>query len=140
MQLRQNLHNIEVSTTGKGFFEINRQLATWLDDIKAGDGLLTLFIAHTSASLTIQENADHTVALDLMDALDGLAPQKPDYRHDSEGPDDMPSHIKGLLTQTQVAIPIIEGQMVLGTWQGIFVIEHRTSPHNRKLALHYSGT
>ena len=140
MGLRQNLHTIEVATTGKGFFEINRQLVRWLEDISAHDGLLTLFIRHTSASLTIQENADPTVALDLMDALNGLAPQRSDYRHANEGPDDMPSHIKGLLTQTQLAIPVIQGQMVLGTWQGVFVIEHRTSPHNRKLALHYSGS
>ncbi len=140
MQLHQNLHTIEVRTTGKGFFEINRPLTNWLQDIEADNGLLSLFIRHTSASLTIQENADPTVALDLMDALDGLAPQKPDYRHNNEGPDDMPSHIKGLLTQTQLSIPIMDGQMVLGTWQGIFVIEHRTNPHNRSLALHYSGT
>ena len=139
MELSQHLHSLEVQTTGKGFWEINRALMDWLHEIRADDGLLTLFIRHTSASLTIQENADPTVEQDLMDALDRLAPQRPDYRHSSEGPDDMPSHIKGLLTQTQLAIPVINGQMNLGTWQGLFVIEHRDKPNTRKLSLHYLG-
>ena len=139
MELGQHLHMLEVQTTGKGFFEINGQLAHWLEQLSAQNGLLTLFIRHTSASLSIQENADPTVALDLIDSLDGLAPQRPDYRHSNEGPDDMPSHIKSMLTQTSVAIPVIAGQLVLGTWQGVFVLEHRTQPHTRKVALHYLG-
>ena len=139
MLLSQNLHTLDVRTTGKGFFEINQQLQNWLDIISANDGLLTLFIRHTSASLTVQENADPTVELDLMDALDGFAPQRTDYRHSSEGPDDMPSHIKSMVTQTQLAIPVINARMVLGTWQGVFVIEHRTQPHARQIALHFLG-
>ena len=139
MTLSQNLHTLDVRTDGKGLFEINRQLQSWLDLIHAKDGLLTLFIRHTSASLTVQENADPTVALDLVDALEGLAPERPDYRHCSEGPDDMPSHIKSMVTQTQLAVPVQGGQMVLGTWQGVFVIEHRVRPNTRKVALHYLG-
>ncbi len=140
MSLHQELSVLEVRTSGKGFFEINRKLQDWLEEFGADEGLLTIFIRHTSASLTIQENADPTVELDLMDALDRLAPHRTDYRHSSEGPDDMPSHIKGLLTQTQVAVPVQNGRMLFGTWQGLFVIEHRTAPHTRKIALHYLGT
>ncbi|MCP4935441.1 MAG: YjbQ family protein [bacterium] len=139
MALSQNLHTLEVRTTGKGLFEINQQLQGWLDLVNAMDGLLTLFIKHTSASLTVQENADPAVALDLVDALEGLVPERSDYRHCSEGPDDMPSHIKSMVTQTQLAIPVQGGQMVLGMWQGVFVIEHRVRPHTRKIALHYLG-
>jgi secondary thiamine-phosphate synthase enzyme len=140
MGRRQDLHRLNVQTSGKGFTEITGQLSYWLDNMQAQDGLLTLFIRHTSASLTIQENADHTVLIDLADSLEGLAPQRPDYRHSSEGPDDMPSHIKSLLTQTSLSIPVQEGQMVLGTWQGVFIIEHRARPHTRQIALHYLGT
>ncbi len=139
MPLSQSLHSLDVHTTGKGLFEINQPLQGWLDLVRAKEGLLTLFIRHTSASLTVQENADPTVALDLVDALDGLAPERTDYRHSSEGPDDMPSHIKSMVTQTQLAVPVQDGRMVLGTWQGVFVIEHRTRPHKRKIALHYLG-
>ncbi len=139
MPLSQNLHTINVPTTGKGLFEINLQLQSWLDRIHAKDGLLTMFIRHTSASLTVQENADPTVALDLVDALERLAPERTHYRHCSEGPDDMPSHIKSMVTLTQLAVPVQGGQMALGTWQGVFVIEHRVRPHTRKIALHYLG-
>ncbi len=139
MTLRQNLHTLQVPTTGKGFFELNRQLGKWLDEVSAQDGLLTLLIRHTSAALTVQENADPTVMLDRADALHCFAPPRPDYRHASEGPDDMPSHIKSMLTQTQLAIPVKNGKMALGTWQGVFVIEHRTHPHTRQVALHYLG-
>ena len=139
MALSQRLHELDVHTTGKGFFEINVALQSWLDRIDADDGLLTLFMRHTSASLTVQENADPTVMTDLTNALDGLAPQRPDYHHSSEGPDDMPSHIKSMLTQTSLAIPVNKGQLALGTWQGLFVIEHRSQPHTRQIALHYLG-
>lgn len=139
MKLTQTLHTLEVKTTGKGFFEINRPLNQWLAEIGATDGLLTLFIKHTSASLIVQENADPTVEQDLMDVLDRLAPQRPDYRHSSEGPDDMPSHIKSMLTQSHLAIPVNDGRLALGTWQGVFVLEHRAQPHSRKVALHYLG-
>jgi secondary thiamine-phosphate synthase enzyme len=130
---------LEIKTRGKGFVEINRQLAQWLEEQGASDGLLTIFIRHTSASLTIQENADPSVLHDLGAALEGFAPQGAHYLHSSEGPDDMPSHIKCMLTQTHLAIPVENGRMTLGTWQGVFVIEHRARPHNRRLALHFSG-
>lgn len=133
-------HTLLVRTTGPGFTEITREVCVWLDEIDAGEGLLTLFIAHTSASLTIQENADVDVRLDLRDALDGLAPQGAHYRHDSEGPDDMPAHIKAMLTSVSLSIPVIEGRTALGTWQGIYVIEHRERSHGRKVELHFIGT
>lgn len=131
---------LRVRTTGPGFTEITRQVCAWLTEIGAGEGLLTLFIAHTSASLTIQENADVDVRLDLRDALNGLAPQGTHYRHGAEGPDDMPAHIKAMLTSVSLSIPIIEGRTALGTWQGIYVIEHRERSHERKVELHFIGT
>ena len=131
---------LRVRTTGPGFTEITREVCAWLDEIGAGEGLLTLFIAHTSASLTIQENADVDVRLDLRDALNGLAPQGTHYRHGSEGPDDMPAHIKAMLTSVSLSIPVIEGRTALGTWQGIYVIEHRERAHERKVELHFIGT
>ena len=133
-------HTLRVRTTGPGFTEITREVCAWLDEIGAGEGLLTLFIAHTSASLTIQENADVDVRLDLRDALNGLAPPGPHYRHGSEGPDDMPAHIKAMLTSVSLSIPVIEGRTALGTWQGIYVIEHRERSHDRKVELHFIGT
>ncbi len=139
MPLSQKLHSLEVHTSGQGLVEISPLLQSWLELVHANDGLLTLFIRHTSASLTVQENADLDVALDLFDALDGLAPERSDYRHCNEGPDDMPAHIKSMLTQTQLAVPVQDGRMVLGTWQGVFVIEHRMRPHKRMIALHYLG-
>jgi secondary thiamine-phosphate synthase enzyme len=133
-------HTLRVRTTGPGFTEITREVCAWLGEIGAGEGLLTLFIAHTSASLTIQENADLDVRLDLRDALDGLVPQGTHYRHGSEGPDDMPAHIKAMLTSVSLSIPVIEGRTALGTWQGIYVIEHRERSHERKVELHFIGT
>lgn len=133
-------HALMVRTAGPGFTDITAQVCAWLADIAADEGLLTLFIAHTSASLTIQENADLDVRLDLRDALDGLAPQGAGYRHGTEGPDDMPAHIKSMLTSVSLSIPVIEGRTALGTWQGIYVIEHRERPHGRKVELHFIGT
>jgi len=133
-------HTLLVRTNGPGFTEITAEVRAWLDAIGARDGLLTLFIAHTSASLTIQENADVDVRLDLKDALDGLAPQGVQYRHGSEGPDDMPAHIKAMLTSVSLSIPVIEARTALGVWQGIYVIEHRERPHGRKVELHFIGT
>jgi secondary thiamine-phosphate synthase enzyme len=119
---------------------ITEEAGAWLSDIRAGDGLLTLFIRHTSASLLIQENADPAVHVDLVDALDRLAPRDIPYVHDVEGPDDMPAHIKSALTETSLSIPVRSGRMVLGTWQGIYVAEHRDRPHRREVVLHYLGT
>ena len=127
------------ATHGKGFTEITRDLARWLESIPAKSGLLTLFVRHTSASLTIQENADPNVRVDLLDALERFAPESRHYAHQEEGPDDMPSHIKAMLTAVSLSIPVRDGRMVLGTWQGVYVIEHRTAPHRRSIALNFIG-
>ncbi len=138
--LTQAHHRMEVETRGPGFTDVTREVAAWLAAIAAGDGLLTLFLRHTSASLAIQENADPDVLRDLGDALDRLAPRQTRYRHTIEGPDDMPSHIRSMLTATSLGIPVVGGRMVLGTWQAIYLIEHRDRPHRREIALHYLGT
>jgi secondary thiamine-phosphate synthase enzyme len=112
-------------------------VAQWVASAKSETGLLTLFIQHTSASLVIQENADPDVVLDLADFFERLAPENdPRYRHDTEGPDDMPAHIRSALTQTSLSIPVIGGRMALGTWQGIYVFEHRSGPQRRSLVLY----
>ncbi len=135
----QASHALTVATRGKGFTEITGELARWLESIAAEDGLLTVFVCHTSASLTIQENADPNVRRDLLDALDALAPEHANYAHQEEGPDDTPSHIKSMLTSVSLGIPVKGGRMVRGTWQGVYVIEHRTSPHQRSVALSFIG-
>jgi secondary thiamine-phosphate synthase enzyme len=132
--------SLMVRTGGRGFTEITEKVLAWLEDIGAADGLLTLFIPHTSASLTIQENADPDVRLDLANALARLAPEDLPYRHSIEGPDDMPAHIKAMLTSVSLSIPIIGGRSALGTWQGIYVIEHRTRHHERRVDMHFIGT
>lgn len=131
---------LAVATPGPGFTEFTRETARWLGDIGAGDGLLTAFIRHTSASLVIQVNADPDVTADLATALDRLAPENAGYVHDTEGPDDMPAHIKTMLTGVSLSIPVAGGRMRLGTWQGLYVAEHRASPHERQVVLHYLGT
>jgi secondary thiamine-phosphate synthase enzyme len=131
---------LAVETRGPGFTDITGRLAGWLGEIGAGEGLFTVFIRHTSASLTIQENADPRVQADLVDALSRLAPADAPYRHNTEGPDDMPAHIKAALTSTSLAIPVRRGRMTLGTWQGVYVVEHRTMPHRRTLTLHFLGS
>ena len=138
--LDQAVGEIVVATPGPGMSDISRQIAGWLNDQGAVDGLVTLFIRHTSASLTIQENADPDVQSDLVDALSRLAPEHGPYRHGMEGPDDMPAHIKSALTSTSLNVPVLDGAMALGTWQGIYVIEHRARPHERRVALHFLGT
>jgi secondary thiamine-phosphate synthase enzyme len=138
--MTQAFHTLAVSTEGPGLQEITAKVRAWLAEIAAGDGLLTAFIRHTSASLLIQENADPDVHIDLIDALDRLAPQDRYYVHAIEGPDDMPAHIKSALTQTSLSIPVQSGEMLLGTWQGIYVVEHRDRPHRREVVLHYLGT
>jgi secondary thiamine-phosphate synthase enzyme len=138
-EMVQASHELTVATGGKGFTEITGELARWLSTIAAEDGLLTVFMRHTSASLTIQENADPNVRVDLLDALEALAPEHKTYAHQEEGPDDMPSHIKSMLTSTSLGIPVKDGRMTLGTWQGVYVIEHRTSPHRRTVVLNFVG-
>jgi secondary thiamine-phosphate synthase enzyme len=129
-------HILEVRTRGKGLYPFTREVAAWVASTKAETGLLTLFIQHTSASLVIQENADPDVVLDLADFFERIAPEgDPRYRHDTEGPDDMPAHIRTALTGTSLSIPVIGGRMALGTWQGIYVFEHRSGAQRRSVVL-----
>lgn len=137
--MRQAHGTLTVTTGGNGFVEITRQVDEWLLEQRALSGLLTVFIRHTSASLVIQENADPTVRADLVDALERLAPTDHPYRHDLEGPDDMPAHIKAAITSTSLSIPVLDGRMALGTWQGVYVAEHRARPHERHVVLHFLG-
>jgi secondary thiamine-phosphate synthase enzyme len=136
---RQALGRLTVETAGPGFTEITREIARWLEGTGIRDGLLTAFCRHTSASLTIQENADPDVRIDLLAALDRLAPRDAAYVHDTEGPDDMPAHIRTMLTGASAAIPVLGGQLTLGTWQGIYLVEHRDRPHRREVVLHVVG-
>ena len=139
--MRQFQHELVVATTGRGAFELTRDLAGTLDREPLTTGICHLFCRHTSASLTIQENADPTVLQDLSDWLGRLAPDgDPAYRHAAEGPDDMPAHLRTLITSTTLSIPIVEGRLALGTWQGLFLLEHRTHPHRRRVVVHASGT
>ena len=130
---------LTVETRGVGFVDISRDVNAFLRDCKAADGALTVFLRHTSASLTIQENADPDVQVDLLTALDRLAPQNAGYIHDTEGPDDMPAHIKAMLTGVSLNIPVQQGKAALGTWQGIYLIEHRRAPHRREIVLQFLG-
>lgn len=138
--LAQAFHTLSVATRGPGLSEVTDEVRSWLAEIAARDGLLTLFIRHTSASLLIQENADPDVQSDLIKALEHLAPKERAYVHDVEGPDDMPAHIKAALTATSLSVPVRSGHMLLGTWQGLYVVEHRDRPHRREVALHFLGT
>ena len=130
---------LTIATPGKSLTECTREISEWVGGTGVGHGLLTLFIRHTSASLLIQENAAPEVQDDLLAYFDELAPEGPHYAHDSEGPDDMPAHLKSALTQTHLAIPVISGRLALGTWQGIYLFEHRRRPHQREIALHLAG-
>jgi secondary thiamine-phosphate synthase enzyme len=129
-----------VATAGAGFVEITREVARFLSGIKAGDGVLLLYLRHTSASLVIQENADPDVQVDLVTALDRIAPADAGWVHDTEGPDDMPAHIKAMLNGVSLHVPVADGRMGLGTWQGIYVAEHRTQPHHREVTLQFLGS
>ena len=126
-------------TQGPGLSEITREVAAWLASTAIEAGLLTAFCRHTSASLLITENAAHAVRGDLLRWLDRLAPQGAHYEHDHEGPDDMPAHLKAALTGASQSIPVIHGRLALGTWQGLFLVEHRARPHRREVALHIAG-
>ena len=130
---------LTVQTPGLGFVDLTAEIAKFVDDVHAREGAVTLFIRHTSASLTIQENADPTVLGDLMTALDRLAPEDAGWRHDAEGPDDMPAHVRTMLTASSLHIPILKGELMLGTWQAIYLIEHRTRPHRREIVLQFIG-
>jgi secondary thiamine-phosphate synthase enzyme len=132
-------HPLEIRTRGKGLYPCTREIAAWVASTRTETGLLTVFIQHTSASLVIQENADPDVTLDLADFFERLAPENDArYRHTTEGSDDMPAHIRAALTQTSLSIPVIGGRMALGTWQGIYVFEHRSGPQRRSIVLYLS--
>jgi secondary thiamine-phosphate synthase enzyme len=135
MQIAQ--HRLRIATTGQGLYEITSPVVEWLALQRVRAGLLTLFLRHTSASLLIQENAAPAVKSDLQEFFRGLAPEaRGRYRHEDEGPDDMPAHIRAALLPTQLAIPVEAGRLVLGTWQGLYLFEHRRAPHAREIVLH----
>ncbi len=137
--LRQSNGILTIQTPCRALVEITRDVARWLDAQDITTGLLTLFCRHTSASLLIQENAAPAVKTDLLDWLDRIAPEDASYHHDDEGPDDMPAHIRAMLTGVNLTIPVAGGRMALGTWQGIYLAEHRRAPHRREVVLHLLG-
>ncbi|WFU40530.1 secondary thiamine-phosphate synthase enzyme YjbQ [Bradyrhizobium sp. CB82] len=130
---------LTVHTSGRGFVDLTAEAAKFVRDVQAREGALTLFIRHTSASLTIQENADPSVLVDLTTALSRLAPENAGWVHDTEGPDDMPAHIKTMLTETSLQVPVLNGALALGTWQAIYLVEHRAQPHRREIVLQFIG-
>ena len=130
---------LTVQTSGRSFVDLTPEIARFVRDAGAIEGMVTLFIRHTSASLAIQENADPSVLADLTMALDRLAPEDAGWSHDTEGPDDMPAHVKTMLTTTSLQIPIMKGELMLGTWQAIYLIEHRARPHRREIVLQFVG-
>jgi secondary thiamine-phosphate synthase enzyme len=131
---------LTVETPGEGFVEITREVADFLQQAGAQEGVLLAYIRHTSASLVIQENADPDVQTDLVTALGRLAPENAGWVHDTEGPDDMPAHVKAMLNGVSLHVPVSAGRLALGTWQGIYVAEHRARPHTREVVLSYIGT
>ena len=138
--MKQAQGTLTFATNGQGLTEITGEVSRWLGEQGVATGMLCVYIRHTSASLMIQENADDRVMRDMEAFFRKLAPEGPDlYAHKAEGRDDMPAHIKGALTQTSLNIPVTDGRMALGTWQGIFLFEHRTSPKRRDVVLHLSG-
>jgi secondary thiamine-phosphate synthase enzyme len=137
--MRQVFTTLEVRAPAQGLHEISGEVARWVAGCGLSDGLLTLFCRHTSASLLIQENAAPAARRDLEAYFARLAPEGGPYDHDDEGPDDMPAHLRAALTQTQLAIPVQSGRMMLGTWQGIFLFEHRREPPPRQVVLHLAG-
>ena len=130
---------LRVATPGQALVEITRDITRWVADQGMDEGLLTVFCRHTSASLTIQENAAPAVQRDLLDWLARMAPEDHRYAHDDEGPDDMPAHIRAMLTGVSLTVPLIGGRLALGTWQGIYLVEHRRAAHRRDVALHILG-
>jgi secondary thiamine-phosphate synthase enzyme len=137
--MRQAQHVLTIATRGKGLVEITREVRRWAEAQQIQAGLLTLLCRHTSASLIIQENADPDVRTDLESFFEDIAPETREYVHDTEGPDDMPAHIRAALTGVQLSIPLAKGALMLGTWQGIYLFEHRARPHKREVVLHLIG-
>jgi secondary thiamine-phosphate synthase enzyme len=137
MRVRQE--KIDISTKGKGTYEITDQIQEKIDSSKIKNGTVAVFVQHTSCSLTTMENAAPSARRDVERFFDKLVPENADYEHDDEGPDDMPSHIRMVLTRSSETVPIVDGRMQLGTWQGVFLFEHRRDPHRRKISLTIIG-
>lgn len=137
--MRQEMFAIDCNTRGPGLYEVTDAIDAWLRTTGITTGLLSILCRHTSASLVITENASGAVHRDMQHWLERMAPQSGDYEHDDEGPDDMPAHLKAALTGVNLSVPISQGRMMLGTWQGIFLAEHRRAPHRRNIALHVMG-
>jgi secondary thiamine-phosphate synthase enzyme len=138
LQIRST--TLTVSTRGKGLYPFTRPVEDWISKQKLSNGLLTVFVQHTSCSLVVQENADPDVTLDLRDFFERLVPEDDEhYRHTAEGPDDMTSHIRSSLTQTSLSIPLVSGELALGTWQGLYIFEHRSRAHQRHVVLQLMG-
>ena len=137
--LKQSVHKLEISTRGQGLYEFTSSLSEWVSQQEIETGLLTVFCRHTSVSLLIQENADPTVRVDIKNYFDRLAPESAAYIHNYEGDDDMPAHLKTALTSVQLSIPVMNGRMALGTWQGVYLFEHRAQRHRREIVLHLIG-
>jgi secondary thiamine-phosphate synthase enzyme len=131
---------LAVQTRGKGFVDLTSEVGKFVHEANAKEGAVMLFIRHTSASLTIQENADPSVLVDFGTALSRLAPENAGWTHDTEGPDDMPAHVKTMLTSVSLQIPVVGGELVLGTWQAIYLIEHRSRPHRREVVVQFVGS
>lgn len=131
---------LRVDTPGTGFVDITGNAASFIEQAGAGDGLLWIYLRHTSASLTIQENADPDVQSDLIAALDRLAPEDAPWIHDVEGPDDMPAHVKAMLNGVSLHVPVVAGKLALGTWQGIYLVEHRRKSHSREVIFQFIGS
>jgi secondary thiamine-phosphate synthase enzyme len=131
---------LTIESSGEGFVDFSDEVRTFVAEAGLRAGMVTLFVRHTSASLTIQENADPDVLTDLSTALHRLAPRDGGWIHDAEGPDDMPAHIRTMLTATSLQVPVIDGRLALGTWQGIYLIEHRARPHRREIVMQAVGT
>jgi secondary thiamine-phosphate synthase enzyme len=131
---------LRIDTRGTGCIDITDNAVNFIEDIRAGEGALLIYLRHTSASLTIQENADPDVQVDLITALDRLAPENVDWIHDAEGPDDMPAHVKAMLNGGSLHVPLTGGKLALGTWQAIYLIEHRRNPHSREVMFQFIGS
>ena len=129
-----------VETRGAGFTDLTAEAARFLDEAAAGEGALYLFLRHTSASLVIQENADPDVQVDLLTALERIAPENAGWVHDAEGPDDMPAHVKAMVAGISLQVPVVNGKLALGTWQGIYLVEHRARPHRREIVVQFAGS
>jgi secondary thiamine-phosphate synthase enzyme len=138
-RMRQAQHQLTIRTSGRGFTDVTSRVRAFLAEHRCETGMMTIFCRHTSASLLIQENADPSVRSDMEAYFERIAPESAIYEHDTEGPDDMPAHIRTALTQTHLAVPVVNGELALGMWQGIYLFEHRRAPHPRELVLHLLG-